>query len=103
MKSLEIVRDKLYILEKYPTKIEAVKLEKDVLINQEQLLKIEQDLEVLEIIKNKNVQLNSLEFYLSYYIDLEQVLKAYNFSFKQLTMEELLKLKQWLEVNENDN
>ena len=64
------------------------------------LFRLKEDLEVLEIIKNKDVRLKSLEFYLRYYIDLESVLKAYNFSFIQLTLEELLKLKQWLEENE---
>ena len=103
MKSLEIVRDKLYILEKYPSKIETVKLEKDVLINQEQLLKIEQDLEVLEIIRKKEVDVNLLTALLEEELTLEEILYIINDECCKLTMEELIKLKQWLEVNENEN
>ena len=88
MKSLEIVRDKLYILEKYPAKIETIKLEKDVLINQEQLLKIEQDLEVLEIFKK-------YIYYKEHEIKLKSIRKSiYDFDYE--------KLKQWLEENENE-
>lgn len=96
MKSLEIVRDKLYILEKYPAKIEAVKLEKDVLINQEQLLKIEQDLEVLEIIINKNVDITCLEMSANY------ITYRCMVSVTRLTNKEYEKLKQWLEENEDE-
>lgn len=106
MKSLEIVRDKLYILEKYPAKIEAVKLEKDVLINQEQLLKIEQELEALEIIRKKDVNLATLKLCIMRTDTIEQLLSKYNksryFTQDELTLEELLKLKQWFEENEND-
>lgn len=66
--------------------------------------KIKQSLEVLEIIKIKNVNLYSIKGFLNmhkkYSMSLEDVLKAYNLNYPKLTMEELLKLKQWLEVNE---
>ena len=63
-----------------------------------------EDLEVLEIIKIKNVNLYSIKGFLNmhkkYSMSLEDALKAYNLNFPKLTMEELLKLKQWLEENE---
>lgn len=67
---------------------------------------IKQDLEVLEIIKNKKVEVFYLWFNMK---TLEEqgdayILISYNARFNnklyELTMEELLKLKQWLEVNE---
>lgn len=68
--------------------------------------KIKQDLEVLEIIKNKRVDVDILIRVLSKEKTNKDALWWYNFFVEKdmkLTMEELLKLKQWLEENENDN
>jgi hypothetical protein len=67
-----------------------------------------EDLEVLEIIKKKKVEVFPLFFIIrtSEEESDEYILMKYNTRFNnklyELTMEELLKLKQWLEVNEND-
>ena len=65
---------------------------------------IEKYLDVLEIIKKKKVDVDQLCFLLTQYYKLDNLLNKYNAYIiekdKQLTMEELLKLKQWLEVNE---
>ena len=71
---------------------------------------IKQDLEVLEIIKNKNVDLKMFKrLYKEEYmptLSCNRFLYVYNWTRglgeSELTMEELLKLKQWLEVNENE-
>ena len=72
-------------------------------ISMESLEQIKQDLEVLEIIKEKRVNVDLLNVCLEEYDNDEKVIDIYN-SFvrdeRKLTMEELLKLKQWLEVNE---
>ena len=62
---------------------------------------IKQDLEVLELIKNKDVDLQYIKHYFIHYDDINLILENYNYSFpsQKLTLEELLKLKQWLEVN----
>ena len=72
------------------------------LITKEQLETIKQDLEVLKIILEKKVDVSYLTHALVSYDSLEDVLNCYNCSMPcyQLTMEELLNLKQWLEVNE---
>lgn len=89
MKSLEIVKDKLYLLEKYPFKMQVTQLEKDILINEEQLLKIEKDLEFLEILKKYYLPKNWNGFQI--------------FTSKEETkFEDLEKVKQWLEDNENE-
>ena len=70
-----------------------------------EMVKIKADLEVLEIIKKKKVDFVHLNNYLFLYDKNEEVLEKYNkycFYQNELTMEELLKLKQWLEVNENE-
>jgi hypothetical protein len=73
---------------------------------EEEFKKIKQDLGVLEIIKIKNVNLYSIKGFLNmrkkYSMSLEDVLKAYNLNYPKLTLEELQKLKQWLEENENE-
>lgn len=66
---------------------------------------IKQDLEVLEIIKNKKVDFVHLNNYLFLYDKNEEILEKYNkhcFYHNELTLEELLKLKQWLEEHENE-
>lgn len=73
---------------------------------------IKQDLEVLELITNKNVRIGEIKYYLNGIKEgnfvtittIEDVLVEYNkevISEHELTLEELLKIKQWLEVNEN--
>ena len=67
-----------------------------------------EDLEVLEIIRKKNVSLKDLKLYIQGFVEggfetIEMALRLYNWVRKeeeQLTMEELLKIKQWLEENE---
>lgn len=65
---------------------------------------IKQSLEVLEIIYKKKVELELLEALLEYKVN-EKILWAYNSNPARikLTIEELQKLKQWLEENEDDN
>ena len=92
-----------HIFERLEEKISEVQTSMD---NAQQ---IKQDLEVLEIIKNKNIQIRELKHTLKgldkgIYITMDEVLFAYNLYHRlkdelPLTMEELLKLKQWLEVN----
>ena len=71
---------------------------------------IDKELEVLEIIKKKNVNLKDLKLYIQGFVEggfetIEMALRLYNWVKKeeeQLTLEELLKLKQWLEEIENE-
>ena len=68
----------------------------------EDLKEIKQDLEVLEIIRNKRVNVAELVGELIYFDNDEDVLEDYNSILckgRKLTLTELLKLKQWLEVN----
>lgn len=75
---------------------------------EEEFKKIKQDLEVLEIIKKKNVSLKDLKLSIQGFVEgafetIEVVLWSYNLPRKEeekLTLEELLKLKKWLEENE---
>ena len=60
---------------------------------------IKQSLEVLEILRKKEVDIGFLKSILQDY-SIEEALEIYNECERHLTMEELLKLKQWLEVNE---
>lgn len=61
-----------------------------------------EDLEVLEIIKNKEIDIGFLKSILHDYSN-EEALEIYNdYGYRKLTMEELLKLKQWLENKENE-
>jgi hypothetical protein len=68
---------------------------------------IKQDLEVLEIIRKKDVNLATLKLCIIRTDTIEQLLSKYNksryFTQDELTMEELLKLKQWLEENKDEN
>lgn len=71
----------------------------------EDIMTIKQDLEVLEIINKNKVEVLHLWYIIktNEEKDNEYILMKYNESFGnqryELTMEELLKLKQWLEVN----
>lgn len=65
---------------------------------------IKQDLEVLEIIRKKKVNVAIFMNFLKIE-DNEKILEIYNYinyAQSKLTLEEIVKLKQWLEVNEND-
>lgn len=109
MKSLEIVNDKIAELKdtyQHYTAVEKDKVKSSFAkFDIEQFQQIKRDLEVLEIIRKKKVDFVHLNNYLFLYDNNEEVLEKYNkycFYQNELTLEELLKLKQWLEVNEND-
>lgn len=103
MKSLEILDLYLKVAEE---EMEEDKV-KDAIKNN--LNQIKQDLEVLEIIKNKRVIVHLVITALNNCNgNVEEALKYHNdykgnFYDQFLTLEELLKLKQWLEVNENED
>ena len=91
-----------HIFERLEEKISEVQTSMD---NAQQ---IKQDLEVLEIIKKKRVDIDALIRIIRINNEKsnEKILYDYNCivdKIYKLTMEELLKLKQWLEVNENEN
>ena len=96
MKSLEIVNEGLEVTNNCSY----------YCIFKNQLETIKQDLEVLEIIRKKKVDVYYLSIALKFKLPIEEQLYYYNSiehnNFK-LTMEELLKLKQWLEVNDDEN
>ena len=127
MKSLEILDDIRLDLERYLDYLEndlqerIKNNESEISINEVSDLKvilvinmydgietIKQYLEVLEIIRKKKVDILALECRINTFKDdNERILHSYNAMFYnkkiyKLTMEELLKLKQWLEVNENE-
>lgn len=65
--------------------------------------KMQQDLEVLEIIKNKKVDVESFKRWVNF----EKINSSADFSYnalvkpdRRLTLEEIIKLKQWLEGDE---
>lgn len=101
MKSLEIVNEKIDYIE---TKSE----HKCTYINIKHLQQIKQDLEVLEIIRNKRVHVYWLKRFFETFTKKNDeimmvILGRYNSMMRKeyhLTLEELLKLKQWLEENE---
>ena len=65
---------------------------------------IKQYLEVLEIIRKKEINIQRLRIAIINTKDIEDTLLFYNCGvqdFRRLTLEELLKIKQWLEENEN--
>lgn len=68
----------------------------------EDLETIKQSLEVLEIIREKKVDIRELSVWIGTNLEIERALMFYNASRSfdcRLTMGELLKLKQWLEEN----
>lgn len=100
MKSLELINENLNIAK-------AIQREGlDCYEEIKELEQIKQDLEVLEIIRKKKVDFVHLNNYLFLYEKNEEVLEKYNkycFYQNELTIEELLKLNQWLEVHENED
>lgn len=109
MKSLEIVNDLIW---KTQRKYDYVDLKQDKNqikkeleeINSEfsKLNQIKESLEVLEIIRKKKIDVGFIKAMLESY-SIEEALEAINdCGYRKLTMKELLKLKQWLEENENE-
>lgn len=98
MKSLEIVNDYINLIDNF-------EFDK-CYVGVNELQQIKQDLEVLEIIRKKNVNINRLKTVIRLVkegiVNIEEALKHYNLHEDNLILEELLKLKQWLEVNENE-
>lgn len=96
MKSLEIVNSVIRVCKAEDTAIGLLYIEG--------LEQIKQDLEVLEIIRKKKVDVASLKEIIELSDTNEYILHVYNFNHARYTlkMKELLKLKQWLEVNENE-
>lgn len=102
MKSLEIVNQATYMIEN--AKGQKIDIGGYSLILPTSSVKIiKQDLEVLEIIRKKQVDLVFLRKVVVKLDNLEEMLDMYNTVEWQhcLTMEELIKLKQWLEKEEN--
>ena len=61
---------------------------------------IKQDLEVLEIIRKKNVNIEFFKTIIEGYL-IEGTLIIYNEQgYQKLTLEEVIKVKQWLEENQ---
>ena len=97
MKSLEIVNNLINYMESVGETYDFTNISK------EDCKKIKQDLEVLEIIRKKKVDINLLLVMLGN-SPIEEALENYNAcGYRKLTMEELLKLKQWLEENYDEN
>lgn len=91
MKSLEIIDRKTMLYG-------------DVILNTEEAEQIKQDLEVLEIIRKKKVNVLELKILQFGVWDNDMFLYLYNLNRcdeYKLTLEEILKLRQWLEVNKN--
>ena len=116
MKSLEIVNRNIKAIKKLLYKLkdvqEGTKEDFEKYYHEQELKDfkiIKQDLEVLEIIYKKRIAMEYLWFLYDYYKDftnginymLEKI-NEHQDETRKLTMEELLKLKQWLEENEND-
>ena len=78
----------------------------EIMERRKKFLTIKADLGVLEIIKKKEVEVHHLQYFLDVYEGVDEIVLDHYNSFineeRQLTLEELLKLKQWLEENEND-
>ena len=96
MKCLEMIKHNLDLCEKGDTDYGFV--------YKSELEQIKFHLEVLEIIRKKDVNLTTLKLCIMRTDTIEQLLSKYNksryFTQDELTMEELLKLKKWLEGNE---
>ena len=115
MKSLEIINKDLQDFEKALENYKKRKAINNEEVDEEyikQMTKeienykqIKQDLEVLEIIRKKDVNIKLLKSYIKEELENdEDILECYNShleTYRQLTLEELLKIKQWLEENEN--
>jgi hypothetical protein len=103
MKSLEIVNERIESTLKAEDKL---KMELQLCFYKDEAQQIKQDLEVLEIIRKKKVDALGLLYEIRQWEEYgdEHILKSYNGRYNnklyELTLEELLKLKQWLEGNE---
>ena len=93
-KSLEIVNEKIEWCHECGTPAIAIGLDG--------LQQIQQSLEVLEIIRKKRVDMKLLAMFFVA-LTTNEILFSYNsncgYEDEKLTLEELLKLKQWLEEN----
>ena len=109
MKSLEIVNVRIAFIEasEWIKEESPYYYEKVVLEQLKELQQIKQDLDVLEIIRKKDVNIKLLKSYIKEELEKdEDILECYNShleTYRQLTLEELLKLKKWLEMNVNEN
>lgn len=98
MKSLEIVNRKL--LETYNDESFATGC---TYIEDDELSIIKQDLEVLEILGYRAVDIGMLKEIIDDYNNNEEAMRVYNinvYGYRKLLFDEFLKLKNWLEVNE---
>ena len=108
MTSLEIVNKnlehKIKCAKLFENKMESNEFLNALLDEIDELQQIKQDLEVLEIIRKKKVDMEYLNNLITIKPKLSEtkLLDKYNYLQKielRLTLEELLKLKQWLEKN----
>lgn len=109
MKSLNIVNRKIEQIENYKhtdKSKQAYNIEEvSMTITYKQMQQIKADLEVLEIIYKKEVDIGYIKDLVKRFSDNDHILERYNATWDivhHLTMEELYKIKQWLEVNDND-
>lgn len=113
MKSLDIVNKNIKAIKKLLYNLkdvqEGTREDFDMYYHEQELKEqqqIKQDLEVLEIIYKKKIVIEHIKTKLECWENLEALLEFWNsltsHKDSQLTLEELLKLKQWLEENEND-
>lgn len=101
MKSLDIVNEML----NYPfeERILTELATNETIMREEELQQIKQDLDVLEILKNKNINVGRFKarFYIS--SNPHQLMRTYNcdcnYIDDELSIDEVIKLKQWLEGN----
>lgn len=107
MKSLEIVNDKIAELKdtyQHYTAVEKDKAKSSFAkFDIEQYQQIKQDLEVLEILKNKNINVGRFKARCYISSDPHQLMRTYNcdcnYIDDELSIDEVIKLKQWLEEN----
>ena len=95
MKILDIVDKKINYCEKQEVPFISIRLVS--------LQQIKQDLEILEKTYKKEVDIGYIKDLVKRFSDNNYILERYNATWdivNHLTMEELQKLKQWLEVNE---
>ena len=95
MKSLEIVNERIESTLKSENKL---KMELQLCFYKDEAQQIKQDLEVLEILQVLILHNGKSVGYKGIIRDFEVMLRL-----EKITKEQLDKLKQWLEENENDN
>lgn len=95
MKSLEIVNERIESTLKAENKL---KMELQLCFYKDEAQQIKQDLEVLEILQVLILHNGKSVGYKGIIRDFEVMLRL-----EKITKEQLDKLKQWLEENENDN